>query len=260
MTEFNVKFKDVTVVNQIEATASVAQEPGDAAVETTVAPTESGTLVHFAFSGIKGEPGFSPLAKAVQDGKDVRVTVQDKDGETTATVFAPVISTSKSGTRTTIKSDDTEIGYVNDGISSTITSTTVTYQASASGTMPPTGEWLDSPPKVAEGQYLWTKSYVLYSTGASYTAYSVGYHGEKGDVGPQGETGPRGDQGIQGEKGDTGADGISPTASVTQTSTGATVTVTDASGTTTAELTNGKDGVSPTIDTITDAQIDALFA
>ena len=69
------------------------------------------------------------------------------------------------------------------GISSTITSTTVTYQASASGTTPPTGEWLDSPPEVAEGQYLWTKSYVLYSTGASYTAYSVGYHGEKGDVG-----------------------------------------------------------------------------
>ena len=75
------------------------------------------------------------------------------------------------------------------GISSTITSTTVTYQASASGTTPPTGEWLSSPPEVAEGQYLWTKSYVLYSTGASYTAYSVGYHGEKGDKGEKGNTG-----------------------------------------------------------------------
>ena len=155
------------------------------------------------------------------------------------------------------------------GISSTITSTTVTYQASASGTTPPTGEWLSSPPEVAEGQYLWTRSYVLYSTGASYTAYSVGYHGEKGDVGPQGETGPQGEkgeqgpqgeQGIQGVQGVAGKDGVSPTASVTQTSTGATVTVTDASGTTTATLTNGKDGVSPTIDAITDAQIDALFA
>ena len=70
---------------------------------------------------------------------------------------------------------------------------TVTYQASSSGTMPPTGEWLSSPPEVAEGQYLWTKSYVLYSTGASYTAYSVGYHGEKGEKGDKGEKGNTGD-------------------------------------------------------------------
>ena len=64
---------------------------------------------------------------------------------------------------------------------------TVSYQAAASGTEIPTGEWLDSPPEVAEGQYLWTKSYVLYSTGASYTAYSVGYHGEKGEKGNTGD-------------------------------------------------------------------------
>ena len=133
-----------------------------------------------------------------------------------------------------LASGESAIGTMEGGGS--MVEATVTYQASSSGTMPPTGEWLDSPPEVAEGQYLWTKSYVLYSTGASYTAYSVGYHGEKGK------------------------DGTSPTATVTQTSTGATVTVTDASGTTTATLTNGKDGVSPTIDTITDAQIDALFA
>lgn len=54
--------------------------------------------------------------------------------------------------------------------------------------------------------------------------------------------------GVRGEKGN---DGYSPTASVEQTETGCTITVTDENGTTTANLTNGKNGISPHIDETT---------
>lgn len=52
----------------------------------------------------------------------------------------------------------------------------------------------------------------------------------------------------QGEKGD---DGVSPTTSVIETETGATITITDSSGTTTVNISNGRDGISPHIDSST---------
>ena len=53
---------------------------------------------------------------------------------------------------------------------------------------------------------------------------------------------------LSGVKGD---DGYSPTASIEQTDTGCTVTVIDKNGTTTANLINGTDGITPTIDKTT---------
>lgn len=72
------------------------------------------------------------------------------------------------------------------GISVTIKSKSVTYQASASGTTPPTGEWKTSVPAVTKGQYLWTRTVVNYSDGTSTTSYSVGYQGTNGTNGTNG--------------------------------------------------------------------------
>lgn len=72
------------------------------------------------------------------------------------------------------------------GISVTIKSKSVTYQASASGTTPPTGEWKTSVPSVTKGQYLWTRTVVNYSDGTSTTSYSVGYQGTNGTNGTNG--------------------------------------------------------------------------
>lgn len=69
------------------------------------------------------------------------------------------------------------------GTSVTITSTSVTYQVSASGTEKPTGQWLTSIPTVPEGQYLWTKTVVTYSDGKSTTAYSISRQGVNGSAG-----------------------------------------------------------------------------
>lgn len=69
------------------------------------------------------------------------------------------------------------------GTSVTVSSTSVTYQASTSGTTAPTGTWTDAIPTVPNGQYLWTKTVVAYSDGKSTTSYSVAYKGTNGSNG-----------------------------------------------------------------------------
>ena len=73
------------------------------------------------------------------------------------------------------------------GTSVTVTSTSVTYQVSTSGTTKPSGEWHTTVPEVANGQFLWTKTYVKYSDGKETTSYSVSYKGTNGKDGAPGK-------------------------------------------------------------------------
>ena len=66
------------------------------------------------------------------------------------------------------------------GTSVTVKSTSVTYQASTSGTTKPTGTWSENVPSVPNGQFLWTKTVVVYSDNKSTEAYSVSYKGTNG--------------------------------------------------------------------------------
>lgn len=75
------------------------------------------------------------------------------------------------------------------GTSVTVSSTSVTYQASSSGTTTPTGTWSSSVPTVNNGQYLWTKTYVKYSDGKETTSYAVSYKGTNGKDGEDGNDG-----------------------------------------------------------------------
>lgn len=70
-----------------------------------------------------------------------------------------------------------------DGTSIKITSKSVTYQTSISGTTAPTGTWSTTVPTVNNGQYLWTKTTVQYSDGNKTEAYSVSYKGTNGTNG-----------------------------------------------------------------------------
>lgn len=72
------------------------------------------------------------------------------------------------------------------GTSVDISSTSVTYQVSSSGTTTPTGTWSTSVPSVGNGQFLWTKSYVKYTNGKETTSYSVSYKGTNGKDGAAG--------------------------------------------------------------------------
>jgi hypothetical protein len=61
-----------------------------------------------------------------------------------------------------------------------IASTAVTYQASASGTVTPTGSWVATPPAVPAGQFLWTRTITTYTDASTTTTYSVGGSGTNG--------------------------------------------------------------------------------
>lgn len=66
------------------------------------------------------------------------------------------------------------------GADATITSTSVQYQEWTSGTAYPTGTWVNNPPAVAQGNYLWTRTIVNYSDGAQTVSYSVSRMGIDG--------------------------------------------------------------------------------
>lgn len=82
-----------------------------------------------------------------------------------------------------------------DGVGVTITSTVTDYQVSANGTEPPTGIWVEVIPTVPEGQFLWTRVRVTYSTNVTTTSYSVSYQGRDGNDGAPGTPGTPGTDG-----------------------------------------------------------------
>ncbi|MGM0183437.1 hypothetical protein IGK74_002402 [Enterococcus sp. AZ150] len=73
-----------------------------------------------------------------------------------------------------------------------ITSTTITYASSTSGTSAPTSGYTTSVPSVVEGSFLWTKTVWTYTDGTNETGYSVAKQGAKGSTGASGEKGADG--------------------------------------------------------------------
>lgn len=71
------------------------------------------------------------------------------------------------------------LAKVTDGTSVTIKSKEVVYQNSTSGTEIPTSVWSDSP-NPTEGEYMWTRTTVVYSDSTSTVGYSVSYIGKDG--------------------------------------------------------------------------------
>lgn len=61
---------------------------------------------------------------------------------------------------------------------------TVDYKLHTSGTQPPTGTWLTTPPTPVKGQYLWTRTVITYTDGSTpTTTYSVAYNATDGTDG-----------------------------------------------------------------------------
>lgn len=67
-----------------------------------------------------------------------------------------------------------------------VKSTSITYQASTSGTSVPTGTWTTTIPSVAANQYLWTRTVITYTDNTSSTSYSIGKMGANGTNGAPG--------------------------------------------------------------------------
>lgn len=73
-----------------------------------------------------------------------------------------------------------------------ISSTVVTYQASDSGTVTPTGTWSVGIPTVFVTQYLWTRTIITYTDGTNTTSYAIGRMGADGKNGDPGKDGTNG--------------------------------------------------------------------
>lgn len=72
-----------------------------------------------------------------------------------------------------------ETGATGNGISKA----DITYAQSTSNTTAPTSGWQTTPPSVAAGSYLWTKTVFTYTNGGTATQYSVAKQGATGAAG-----------------------------------------------------------------------------
>ena len=147
---------------------------------TAVAPNQN--IVSWARrvgSGV--ENPISPLYETAANGV---LTITDNvfkylDTSTSVTYVCHVtlngVSTIAEQTFTLLKSSDTAI---------TITNTEIKYGKCKSATdSSQVTNWYDTVPSLDDGDYLWTRTYVRYSTGADTTSYSVSKIGEAGQAG-----------------------------------------------------------------------------
>lgn len=146
-----------------------------------------------AFKGANGANGSSVTVKSnavtYQVGDSGTVEPTGTWGTSIPTVpagkylWTKTVVTYSDGKSTTAYSVSRNGTNGSNGSSVTVSGTEVTYQKSSSGTTPPTGEWLTSPPATSAGQYLWTKTVVNYSDGKSTISYSVSRNGTNGTNG-----------------------------------------------------------------------------
>lgn len=66
------------------------------------------------------------------------------------------------------------------GTAASITQQSVTYQESSSGTVAPSGSWVENIPSVTPGNFLWTRTVLEFNDGTSVTSYSVSRYGIDG--------------------------------------------------------------------------------
>lgn len=167
-----------------------------AACEATIPVVVDGITVNKKFSFAVAKAGSNGTSITV---KSTSVTYQEGTSGTTAPTgeWSTSIPTVSNGgylwTKTVVTYSDGKsttaysVSYKgtdgNDGTSVTVSSTSVTYAKSTSGTTAPTSGWQSTIPTVGEGEYLWTKTVVTYSDGKSTTSYSVSRNAVNGTDG-----------------------------------------------------------------------------
>lgn len=143
--------------------------------------------------GEKGDTGATGATGATGNGiKSTAITYQASTSGTTVptgtwSTSVPTVSNGQylwTKTVVTYTNSSTttsySVGYkgtngTNGAAGNGIKSTSVTYQAGASGTTAPTGTWSTSvPTATASAPYIWTKLVATYTNGSTTTSYSVG--------------------------------------------------------------------------------------
>lgn len=131
------------------------------------------TMVTFLTALADAHGGINGIAKTSSSGTDPVVD--------TYTITFADLTTANFTVTNGLKGDTGATGPQGPkGDDITISQATVKYQAWNSGTVIPTGTWVDNPPAVAQGEYLWTRTIVNYSDGTGVTSYSVSRMGVDG--------------------------------------------------------------------------------
>lgn len=175
--------------------------------------------------GLPGKDGVGINDTLIEYAVNTSGTVRPTSGWSTNTPSVPQGQYLWTRITWTYTDNTTEQGYIvarqgangangKDGVS--VKTIATTYQAGTSGTTPPTGAWLPTPPAVAENQFLWTKIEISLDDGTKSTGYSVG------KMGAQGQPGEKGDPGAPGTPGN----GIKSSSVTYQVSTSGTTTPT----------------------------------
>lgn len=154
--------------------------------------------------GLPGKDGVGIADTLIEYAVNTSGTVRPTSGWSTNTPSVPQGQYLWTRITWTYTDNTTEQGYIvarqgangtngKDGVS--VKTITTTYQAGTSGTTPPTGTWLPTPPAVAENQFLWTKIEISLDDGTKSTGYSVGKMGAQGQPGEKGDPGAPGTPG-----------------------------------------------------------------
>lgn len=154
--------------------------------------------------GLPGKDGVGIDDTLIEYAVNTSGTVRPTSGWSTNTPSVPQGQYLWTRITWTYTDNTTEQGYIvarqgangtngKDGVS--VKTITTTYQAGTSGTTPPTGTWLPTPPAVAENQFLWTKIEISLDDGTKSTGYSVGKMGAQGQPGEKGDPGAPGTPG-----------------------------------------------------------------
>ena len=176
----------VTITFTTSATISTA-------CEATIPVVVDGITVNKKFSFAVAKAGTNGTSVTV---KSTSVTYQVGDSGTTkptgtwSTDIPSVANGKYLWTKTVVTYSDNKstesysVSYKGtNGTSVTVSSTSVTYVKSTSGTTTPTSGWGTTIPTVGQGEYLWTKTVVTYSDGKSTTSYSVSRNAVNGTNG-----------------------------------------------------------------------------
>ena len=166
--------------------SNIAKTSTSGLVDTyTITLADTTTKTFTVTNGAKGDKGNTGQAWYVHIRYADHQPTQNSDMSTVANDWIGIYSGTSSSAPTAytsytwfkIKGEQGIQGL--QGVS--ISTQTVTYQVSTSGTVTPSGTWNSSIPTVPQGQYLWTRTVTTFSDGRSpVNSYSVSRMGMDG--------------------------------------------------------------------------------
>lgn len=165
----------------IQSIAKTSSSGTDPVVDTyTITMADTTTTTFTVTNGLKGDTGLQTFVyfrwAHVQPSSWSDTTSQPDEwmGVYAGTATTPPTTVS-AYTWVKVRGDTGETGQA-----ASISSQSVTYMESTSGTIVPSGSWSENVPSVTPGNFLWTRTQLTFNDGSTVTSYSVSRYGIDG--------------------------------------------------------------------------------